>query len=327
MFDLTRDAVANLPNALAKLGRMTLVLLSFPLPQAQRRGLERRLRGREQVAKLRRADAVVVSYGKAGRTWLRVMLSGYYQRLCGLPPRSLLGFENFHRRNARIPRVFFTHDNYIQDYTGHRDSKRDFYDKKVVLLVRSPQDVAVSQFHQWKNRMRRSKKGLNEYPAHGAEISVFDFAMWPGAGLPKIIDFMNRWATEVPNVRELLLVRYEDMRRDPQAELRRIVSFIGGEANETALRHAVEYASVENMRTMEQRNVFWLSGSRMTPRDRSNPDSFKVRRAKVGGYRDYFDDEQIACTDELVRSKLSPLYGYPADASAPSRGAPEGSAP
>jgi len=40
-----------------------------------------------------------------------------------------------------------------------------------------------------------------------------------------------------------------------------------------------------------------------------------VRRAKVGGYRDYFDAQEVARVDELVRSKLSLLYGYDADAS------------
>jgi hypothetical protein len=35
-----------------------------------------------------------------------------------------------------------------------------------------------------------------------------------------------------------------------------------------------------------------------------------VRRAKVGGYRGYFDDEQVARIDEHVRSKLSPVFGY-----------------
>ena len=310
MLDLVRDAIASLPDALPKLGRMAVVRLSFPLPAARRRALERRLRGREQVAKLRRADAVVVSYGKAGRTWLRVMLSGYYQRRYGLPERSLMNFDNFQRRNPRIPKIFFTHDNYIQDYTGHRDSKQDFYEKKVVLLVRSPQDTAVSQFFQWKHRMRPAKKGLNDYPEHGADVSVFDFVMRPGAGLPKIIDFMNRWAAEAPLLSKFLVVRYEDMRRDPEAELRRVVRFIDGSSEDAALQHAVAFASVENMRTMEQRKTFWLSGVRMMPGDRSNPDSFKVRRAKVGGARDYFDDEQVARIDEVVCSKLSPIYGY-----------------
>jgi hypothetical protein len=40
--------------------------------------LERWLRGREDWRKLRLADAVVVSFGKSGRTWLRVLLSRVY---------------------------------------------------------------------------------------------------------------------------------------------------------------------------------------------------------------------------------------------------------
>jgi hypothetical protein len=310
MLDLAIDVLFGLPDTLATLGRRIMVLLATPLGARRRRRFERWLRGREQVAKLRRADAVVVSYGKAGRTWLRVMLSGFYQRVYGLPARSLLGFDNFHRRERRIPRVFFTHDNYIADYSGHRDSKRDFYDKKVVLLVRSPQDTAVSQYFQWRHRMRPGKKRLNDYPEHRAEVPIVEFVLRPGSGLPKIVEFMNLWAAEAPRIRDFLLVRYEDMRTDPARELRRIVAFLGGPPDEEAVRAAVEFASVENMRSMEQRRIFWLSGDRMTPRDRSNPDSYKVRRAKVGGYRDYFDEEEVARIDELVSAKLSPFFGY-----------------
>jgi hypothetical protein len=297
-------------NLLSHLARRAILALLFFLPAERRRALERRLRGREQVRKLAQADVVIVSFGKSGRTWLRVMLSGFYQRVYGLSPRSLLGFDNFHRRNPAIPRIFFTHDNYIADYTGHRDSKEAFLGKKVVLLVRKPQDVAVSQYFQWKFRMRPSKKALNDYPAHGTEVPVYDFVMMPGAGLPKILDFMNLWAREIPRLGDVLLVRYEDMRSDPAASLRRIVEFMGGPAPEEAIQAAVEFASVENMRAMEEKRTFWMSGGRMTPRDRSNPHSFKVRRAKVGGYRDYFDADQAARIDELVRKELDPAFGY-----------------
>jgi hypothetical protein len=61
---------------------------------------------------------------------------------------------------------------------------------------------------------------------------------------------------------------------------------------------------------MEQKKTFWLSGGRMVPKDRDNPNTYKVRRAKVGGYRDYFDDEQVARIEALVNSTLSPYYGY-----------------
>jgi hypothetical protein len=130
------------------------------------------------------------------------------------------------------------------------------------------------------------------------------------AGLPRIIDFMNLWASERERVRDLLIVRYEDLRADTAGEFARIVRFLGAPEDAAAIRGAVEYASVENMRKLEQKRVFWLAGGRMTPRDSANPDSYKVRRAKVGGYRDYFDDEEVARIDAMVRAKLSPVYGY-----------------
>ena len=179
----------------------------------RKRRLERWLRGKEEFRKLGLADVVIVSFGKSGRTWLRMLLSRFFQLRFGLSPSAFIGFDNLHRKNDGIPRVFFTHDNYLRDYTGNLDNRSDFYGKKVVLLVRQPADVAVSQFHQWKFRMRPHKKGLNQYPEHGREVDVFSFVMDEEAGLPKVIEFMNAWARELPNLEQILIVRYEDLRR------------------------------------------------------------------------------------------------------------------
>ena len=243
------------------------------------------------------------------------MISGFYQVKHGLSERHLIGFDNLNRKNSAIPKLFFTHDNYLKDYTGHSDSKADFYDKKVVLLIRNPLDVAVSQFFQWKYRMRPGKKALNDYPDHGADISTYDFVMHP-SGLPKIIDYLNLWASESEKIGHLLIVRYEDLRSDTEASLKRIVEFIGTPGLDDEIHQAVEFASIENMRNMEQKRTFWLSGSRMMPKDRKNPNSYKVRKAKVGGYRDYFDDEQIRTMNELLGEKLDPVFGYKPDTAA-----------
>jgi len=48
----------------------------------------------------------------------------------------------------------------------------------------------------------------------------------------------------------------------------------------------------------------------MMPKDKNNPNSYKVRRAKVGGWRDYFDDDQVEQIDTLVNSRLHPVYQY-----------------
>jgi len=185
------------------------------------------------------------------------------------------------------------------------------FGKKVVLLVRNPKDIAVSQYFQWQHRMRPVKKKLNNYPPHGADVSAFEFVMDPACGLPQIIDYLNLWAREAGKVKSLLIVRYEDMREQPVETLARVMEFIGGSpSRRDAVASAVEYASVENMRKLEERNTFWLAGGRMKPGKKGDPNSYKVRRAKVGGYKDYFDDAQAAEIDELVRKQLSPAFGY-----------------
>ncbi|MDJ0866576.1 MAG: sulfotransferase domain-containing protein [Myxococcota bacterium] len=301
-----------LRNFFEKLPRRLLRPFGFWLPAARFRRIERWLRGWEQVQKLRRADVALVSYGKSGRTWLRVLLSRFYQQSLGLPAGSVLGFDNFHALNPAIPRIFFTHDTYLGDYTGNAGSKRDFYGKRVVLLVRSPQDVAVSQFFQWKFRMRQHKIDINDFPAgrEGSDVSMFEFVMGDMAGLPRIVDFMNLWAREAAAVGEVLVVRYEDLKADTERELDRIVRFVGSAASESAVREAVRFASVENMREQERQGGLWPFGGRYRPGDRDNPDSYKVRRAVVGGYRDYFSDEEVAEIDGFVHSKLDPTYGY-----------------
>ena len=284
--------------------------ISVFLPQSKAHALERWRRGREEFWKYNRCEYVFASYGKSGRTWVRVMISRYYQLVYKLPDNILMGFDNYHRLNNEIPRIFFTHDNYLRGYTGNVDSKKDFYDKKTVLLVRKPQDVAVSQFFQWKYRMRPAKKAMNKYPAHEAEISVYDFVKDDNQGLSHIIEFMNVWARELPRIKELLVVRYEDLRATPEREMARIVQFLGMQPDEALLRDTVEFASVESMRQKEQENYFWRSGSRVKAKDVNDPNTYKVRKAKVGGYRDYFDDDQVAELDAMVDSRLLPVFGY-----------------
>jgi hypothetical protein len=284
--------------------------ISVFLPEEKAHDLQRWRRGREEFWKYNHCEYIFASYGKSGRTWVRVMISRYYQLVYSLPDNILMGFDNYTRLNKDIPKIFFTHDNYLRGYTGNLDSKKDFYRKKTVLLVRNPRDVAVSQFFQWKYRMRPEKKAMNKYPAHEADISVYDFVMDENQGLSHIIQFLNNWATELDKIENLLVVRYEDLRSHPEREMGRIVEFLDMDANEEFLKDTAEFASVENLRKKEQENYFWRSGSRVQAKDVNDPNTFKVRKAKVGGYKDYFDDDQVAQLDAMVDSQLLPVFGY-----------------
>jgi hypothetical protein len=313
-----REVVEPVRAAVAK--KLTRFLVLTPLlvlPYDRRRRIERWLRGREQYGKLRRADCVVVSFGKSGRTWLRVMLSRFYQVRHGLSERHLIGFDNLHLRNRDIPKIFFTHDNYTKDYTGNVDSKIDYAGKKVVLLVRHPADVAVSQYYQWQYRMKPNKVALNRYPERGREIGMFDFVTREYAGLARTIEFMNGWAEAAGSSENVLVVRYEDMRAQPERVLGEILAFIGTPGSADEIEGAVAFASFDNMRKMETNRTFWLSGGRMRPGDRSNPQSFKTRRGKVGGYRDHFDEREVAEIDHLIGKRLAPVFGYATPSLAP----------
>jgi hypothetical protein len=67
------------------------------------------------------------------------------------------------------------------------------------------------------------------------------------------------------------------------------------------------------MKKMEQDTFFKGSGARVKPGDKNNPESFKVRKAKVGGYRDHFTDEQCEQLQRMV-DELDPMFGYTGDA-------------
>jgi len=282
----------------------------FFMPRVWRYKLERRLRGKEEYRKLCAADWVVISWAKSGRTWFRVMLSSFYQIKYDLPRRRMLEFDNLYRKNPAIPRVLFSHNNYLRDYLKDWDTLNHFRDKKVVMLVRDPRDIAVSQYFQWKYRMRPHKIRLNRFPERGDALSTFDFVTSPRSGIPQIIRFYNDWAGALPYLGDLLIVYYEDMRKDPAATMCQVLEFVGTPGSDAEIAQAVEYASMENMKKREEKSTFRGSSMRVKSGDSSNPDSFKTRRGKVGGYRDYFDDEQVVVVDKLVEDMLDPVFGY-----------------
>jgi len=284
----------------------------FFLPKKEKLALERRLRGKEEYRKLQETDWVLMSWGKSGRTWFRVMLSRFYQLHFGLSTDHMLEFDNYHRIDSRAPKVLFTHNNYMRDYLRQWDSLEHFRGKKVVLLVRDPRDVAVSQYFQWQYRMLPRKKELNFYPPHGAKIDIFDFVCNPACGIPRIVEYFNGWARARPMMGDdLLVIRYEDMRADPASTLQTVVAFTGTPGTPEHVEAAREYAAYENMKKREAQNEgMRASGQRVKPGDENNPDSFKVRRGKIGGYRDYFTPDQVKTIDKMIEDRLDPSLGY-----------------
>lgn len=290
--------------------RERLVSMLFFLPNSKKLAVDHWLRGRKEYREILKADYVIVSPPKCGRTWLRMMLSRFFQTRYGLPESELLGYDNYHRLNPSVPCIRFTHDRYIKDYTGNRDSKRDFYGKKVILLVRDPRDVVVSNYFQWINCVNPYKKKLLEIPEHPEQVPIFEYAMTRQFGIPRTVEFLQAWADELEKPRAHLMIRYEDMRAMPARILRQVLGFMDIEASAEEIEQVVEWTSFENMKQIERSRSFDSGSRRLMIKDAGNPQAFKVRRGKVGGYTDYFSDPELEKIDRMVNEGVPPLYGY-----------------
>lgn len=283
----------------------------FFLAPEKRIGIERWVRGWEEARLLAASDVAFVSWAKSGRTWLRTMLSRAFQLGYGIPAGEALEYDNLKRLNPKIPSVFFTHGNYVRDYLGTFDEQPAFWGKRVLLLVRDPRDTAVSQYFQWRHRMHASKKLLNAYPPHGAAVSLADFVLRQPMGLAGVLDFLQIWERTLPKVRASHTVHYEALRQDTAGTLAGILDFLGTPVTPEIVAQAVAYASVENMRKLEAEGTkVGYTGQRLKPGDAANPDSFKVRRGKVGGWRDYLSEAEIAEVEAMVAARAGPLFGY-----------------
>jgi hypothetical protein len=137
---------------------------------------------------------------------------------------------------------------------------------------------------------------------------MFEFVTDPQVGVPHIVALMNRWLVRMASLEHAMLVRYEDLHADPRGELARVMAFLGQACSAAEIAQAVEFAAFDNLKSREAGNFF--VSQRLRPVDQGDPDSFKVRRGAIGGWRDYFDEDQRAVIDALVEGRLPARLGY-----------------
>jgi hypothetical protein len=183
--------------------------------------------------------------------------------------------------------------------------------KPVILIVRDPRDIAVSEFFQ---STRRASDHKRELYGVGEAGSMFDFVMQSPLGLPAICDYLNRWHRQLDGWPRALRLRYEELRGEPQRTLQQLDQFLGAGFSAEEIAEAIEFTSFEALKQKERENFY--NNERLKARDPDDPDSFKVRRGKVGGYRDYFAADQLAAIDRFVDERLDPELGYQSSGSA-----------
>jgi hypothetical protein len=267
-----------------------------------------------QLAQARRSDCAVVRHPKTGGTWLRVLITRLYAARYGLPSQRVVRTDELHNIDSRVP-VFLSSSGYLSWERGWGDivaSDPVLREKKLLLLARHPGDIVVSWYIQFTKRTSFFKREMMlaemSDPIDRDNIDRWDFIQHPEIGLPAIIDYYNYWHRNIEQLPDAMVVRYEDLRADTAVQLERIGRVLDADFTAEHVADAVDFASFEKLREKEQSGYF--DNRSLTLRNASDPETLKVRRGKVGGYRDDLTPEQSAWVEEQIESRLASAYGY-----------------
>ena len=298
--------------------KKALILIpTQPLPATTRVALRRKHLARLELAKAHRANFLIIGHPKSGNTWLKVMISRLYQLRYNLPESKLINTDEFARKIPEIPRLaatngYYSYEGEVGKLLACGAPDNPLRHKPVLFLARNPIDIAVSWFLQFTKRQSRAKQELInhfvEHPIDRRTVQMWDFVRHSDIGLPSLIEYQNTWARNVRELERGMLARYEDLRAEPVPTLHRITQLMGENFSEEEVRAAVEWGSFDNLQKLETSGTFSQGGMKLVNAD--DPSTFKVRRGKVGGYRDDFNPQQVAELEALVRDNILPELGY-----------------
>jgi len=270
----------------------------------------------QRDARIAAADAVIVSFPKSGRTWLRMLVVRALAARHGIPlvddtkagalPGDAIDptdLEGLAARVPGLPRLDVVHDDRPQVKTPDElDGDRSaFAGKRVVLLARDPRDVIVSWWH-WVQHGRA--KGITTEAG-----DLPGFVRQRRGSLETLLTYHAQWwaARSVPAAFEL--IRYEDLHADPVPTLRRALDTLvpGHGCGDEHLAAAAEASRFDRMQAMELGGgVRRLPGTPADP-----PDARKARRGEVGSHRDELPPGTIAWANARIAALLDPGFGVP----------------
>ncbi|NER39959.1 MAG: sulfotransferase domain-containing protein [Oscillatoria sp. SIO1A7] len=251
-------------------------------------------------------EVFIISFPKSGRTWLRLLLGKVFALHFSLKYVNLLELQEISYAHSSLPNIKVIHDDDSEWKKTNElsTSKKEYADKKVILLVRDIRDIIVSNYFE---KTKRSQMYYNGDRNFNGDLS--SYVRSDVGSVETLIDFYNIWADNRNVPSDFLLIRYEDMQKNIKAELLKVLCFLSlPSIPEELVKEAIEYASFENMRKLEIDNAF--NSFMLKPGDKNDPESYKVRRGKVGGFVDYLNEADLKWINQKINLRLSNFYAY-----------------
>jgi hypothetical protein len=245
-------------------------------------------------------DVFLVSYPRSGNTWTRFLVANL------LDPEHPATFGNI---ESRVAEIYFNYDHVLRSLPRPRilKSHEAFIPRypRVIYIVRDPRDVAVSFYHhniKWRNIPE-------DYPISDfiPRFIAAQFDPWSGSWG----DNVKSWISMRGESSNFLLLRYEDLKQNTQAELLRMAEFLreagfsGIATSPEELARAIERSSPERMRVLEKEHT-----RQHVQLKRTRQDKPFIRTATSGGWRSALSETSVALI-EGAWGGLMEAMGYP----------------
>jgi hypothetical protein len=157
---------------------------------------------------------------------------------------------------------------------------------KLIFLLRDGRDVVDSWLDAYSEGSWATEEGAYPLSRRGREALI----RWQSSVWLRRTEVVQRAYAGLDDSRKVL-VRYEDLRGEPERELRRICHLLGADPDQERVDEIVAMASYERV-----------------PKSRKG-NGQEIRRAKPGGWRETMNAKEQAAMHEILAEKLIEL-GY-----------------
>jgi hypothetical protein len=214
-------------------------------------------------------DTFVVSFPRSGNTWTRFLVCSLIDTTHPI---------SFAELESRIPEIYFVPDRKLRRFPRPRVIKsHECFDPrypKIIYIVRDPRDVLISYYeYQLKRRVLSDDCSLDEFLP-----KFMESAIEPKIGSWR--DHVASWIGTRGGQKNFLLLRYEEMLENTQAEATKIAVFLGLDSNPNRIARAVELSSADRMRKLEKEQANQWSATKKTRQDKPF-----VRKAVSGDWK------------------------------------------
>jgi Sulfotransferase domain len=234
------------------------------------------------------SDVLLASYGRSGNSMLRFILA---EILSGIPAT----FETIQHIVPEIGlqlhtyptlagngRLIKTHEPYCREY------------KRAIFIVRDVRDVLLSGY-QRETAVGSLSMNLDDYIRPFMEGKMAHWGSWQSHAESWINSPLARNGN-------LLVIRYEDMRKDPERAVRRSLEFLGRTAEASVIEAAIRNNSLQQMRDKEQRSkLMKIEG-----------DGRQINGGIIGRWSTALTPRQLEIVHVYAGEMLA-HFGYPAD--------------